>query len=102
MRPEIIEASRQFRSAWLIGAVIVGLQIADILSTEKILLAGGLETNPLVSKLILVFGSAWWIPKLVLASFIAGYFGTRKSRPATIIAILFCVLVAAHNLFQPL
>ena len=100
-RWRIAAVCNQFRAAWLIGAAIVALQMIDILSTEKILLAGGSETNAVVSALIGIFGTAWWVPKLILASFIAGYFGTRELSRVTIMAVALCGLVVAHNLLQP-
>jgi hypothetical protein len=97
----IAEACSQFRADWLIGALIVSLQITDILSTEKILLAGGAETNPVVWTLIHIFGPAWWVPKLVLAAFVAGYFGTRKLSWSAIVAVALCAIVVTHNVLQP-
>jgi hypothetical protein len=101
LRWRFAEVRNQFKAAWLIGAVIIALQIIDILSTEGILLAGGSEDNPVVSTLIGMFGPAWWIPKLVLTSLIAGHFATQRLSWAGIIVVAVCAMVVTHNLLQP-
>jgi hypothetical protein len=89
------------RAASVLGAVIVGLEVLDVLTTIKVVAAGGAELNPLMSALMGLLGPTWWVPKAILASCVAGYFGTRRSVgwPAIVVAAL-CVVVVLNNVAQ--
>jgi hypothetical protein len=47
-------------------ATFGALQVADIITTKRVLAQGGWEGNPLVSSAISLFGGYWPIPKLIL------------------------------------
>ena len=52
-----------------VALIILGLlQVCDVLSTIRVLEAGGYEQNPVVANLMDRFGRLWWLPKIVLAA----------------------------------
>jgi hypothetical protein len=89
------------RAASAVGAVIVALEVLDVLTTIKVVAAGGAELNPLMSALMGLLGPAWWIPKAIFASCVAGYFGTRPSVswPVVVVTAL-CTIVVLNNAAQ--
>nr|WP_209280120.1 DUF5658 family protein [Desulfobaculum xiamenense] len=48
--------------------MFVALQVADVWSTNRILLRGGRELNPVVRWLMRACGRWWWVPKIVIAT----------------------------------
>jgi hypothetical protein len=89
------------RAAFVVGAVIVALQVLDVLTTLRVVVAGGAEINPVMSVLMALLGPLWWIPKVIFASCVAGYFATRPrvGWPAIVVVIL-CAVVALNNIAQ--
>jgi hypothetical protein len=89
------------RAAFVVGAVIVALQVLDVLTTLRVVVAGGAEINPVMSALMALLGPLWWIPKVIFASCVAGYFATRPrvGWPAIVVVIL-CAVVALNNIAQ--
>jgi hypothetical protein len=89
------------RAASVVGAAIVALEVLDVLTTIKIVAAGGSELNPVMSVLMGLLGPAWWVPKVILASGVAGYFATRPSVSwRAVVVLILCAVVAANNLAQ--
>jgi hypothetical protein len=89
------------RAAFVVGAAIVVLQMIDVLTTLRVVAAGGAELNPIMSVLMGLLGPAWWMPKVIFASCVAGYFATRPrvGWPAIVVVIL-CAVVALNNILQ--
>lgn len=57
--------------AWTLAALLVFLQVPDILTTNAIIARGGRELNPLMRlcmRLDAAWGLPWWLPKMTLAS----------------------------------
>jgi glucose-6-phosphate-specific signal transduction histidine kinase len=90
----------QLRVAALIGAMIVALQTADVLTTMKVVASGGVELNPVVALLMGLLGPAWWLPKLFFASLVAGYFGTRPVNWRAVAVLDVCAFVVFNNFAQ--
>jgi uncharacterized protein DUF5658 len=87
------------RAALAVGAAIVALEILDVLTTLKVIATGGAEVNPVMSTLMTVLGPAWWLPKVILASCVAGYFATRRRVGwPSVVALVLCALVALNNI----
>ena len=51
---------------FILAAALIVLQIPDILTTNRIVGAGGRELNPLVRGLMRL-GFFWWVPKFLVA-----------------------------------
>lgn len=83
-------------TAWILAALLVALQVPDILTTNAILARGGRELNPLM-RLCMRLGAAWslpwWLPKAVLASAGAWFLAARGGDDGLL--YLF-ILVAAY------
>jgi hypothetical protein len=52
----------------LIAVAIMATQCFDVLSTNTILAAGGNEANPIMASVMDSWGSAWPVPKLLVAA----------------------------------
>ena len=53
------------RANWLLLVLFVGLQFADVVSTNYALAVPGVwESNPLMALSQTKLGAAWWLPKL--------------------------------------
>lgn len=88
-------------AALVLGAVIVVLEMLDVLTTIRVMAAGGMEANPAISILMTWLGPAWWVPKVILASCIAGYFGTRpKVRWTGVLVVVVGLVVVLNNIVQ--
>jgi len=69
------------RPYWLLLSLFVGLQIADIITTNRALAIPGIwEANPLMALSQAKLGAAWWLPKLAVAGYlcVAASFWTRR------------------------
>ncbi|MBV9203177.1 MAG: hypothetical protein JO320_12415 [Alphaproteobacteria bacterium] len=56
---------------WLTLALFVGLQIADILTTNHALTIPGIwEANPLMAWAQAKLGAVWWVPKLAVVAYL--------------------------------
>jgi len=73
------------RAALVVGAAIVALEVIDVLTTLKMVAAGGFELNPLMSMLMGLLGPLWWMPKVILASFAV---------------VILCAVIALNNIVQ--
>jgi len=47
----------------VITAVLLALQVADVLTTNRVLARGGREVNPLMALAMRRLGRLWWVPK---------------------------------------
>jgi hypothetical protein len=89
------------RAALVVGAVIVALEVIDVLTTLRMVAAGGSELNPLMLMFMGLLGPLWWMPKVLLASGAAGYFATRPSvRWPAIMVVILCAVIALNNIVQ--
>lgn len=94
---------------WTLAALLVFLQIPDILTTNAILAAGGRELNP-VMRLCMRLSSAWrlpwlpwWMPKMALTIAGAGYLGASEDTDALLVLVLLVLTylaVVGSNLVQ--
>ena len=74
------KASRVY---WLSLALFVGLQIADLVTTNHALTIPGIwEANPLMALMQAKLGAAWWLPKLAVVAYlcVAASFTGLKQR----------------------
>lgn len=81
------------RTMIVLAVLVVVFQAADIVSTYLSIANGGVESNFIMWLLMAKFGSYWWLPKLVIALFIAVYVAQQARlnwRIITIMVIAFC------------
>jgi hypothetical protein len=89
------------RARILIIVVLAALQIADVVSTNFNLDHGAFELNPLVERLMIGLGAAWWLPKAGIMALLAA--GARRvpfRALYTAAAIYACIV--ANNITQSL
>ncbi|EGJ51612.1 DUF5658 family protein [Desulfocurvibacter africanus] len=94
---------------WTLAALLVLLQVPDILTTNAILAAGGRELNP-VMRLCMRLSSTWrlswlpwWMPKLVVAlggAWILGASEDTDAIMALVLLVLAYLAVVGSNLMQ--
>ena len=62
---------KPWRAYWLLLALFVMLQLADIVTTNRALTIPGVwELNPLMAMLQAKLGAAWWVPKLAVVAYL--------------------------------
>jgi hypothetical protein len=89
------------RARVLIIVVLATLQIADVVSTNFNLDHGAFELNPLVERLMIALGAAWWLPKAGIMALLAA--GARRvpfRALSTAAAIYACIVI--NNISQSL
>ncbi len=72
---------RDSRAYWLLLSLFVGLQIADIITTNHALAIPGIwEANPLMALSQAKLGAAWWLPKVAVVGYlcVAASFWSRR------------------------
>ena len=90
---------RPARSHWILWILFIGLQIADVVTTDYALaVPGNWEANPIMHLSQTHLGAAWWLPK-VAAIGIAAAVAPRTSRPWPILfAVSYYVIIVSVNL----
>jgi hypothetical protein len=89
------------RGRVVIIVILATLQIADVVSTNFNLDHGAFELNPLVERLMIAFGAAWWLPKAGIMALLAA--GARRvpfRALSTAAAIYACIVI--NNISQSL
>jgi hypothetical protein len=96
MRDERRPASRAY---WVLMIIFVGLQVADIASTNYALSTPGVwEVNPLMAFAQAELGALWWLPKLAVAGVLSGAAFSLQRRWPMIFAVSVSGLAVLANL----
>lgn len=89
---------------WLAMIVQCAAQLADYVTTEKVLKAGKRETNPLVRKARCLMGPLWILPKMAAAVLLAALGLALYHSPAPALGLIlqygaaaWFFALAAHN-----
>jgi hypothetical protein len=86
------------RSTLTLLVAFGALQIADVVTTNRVIDNGGWEANPLWALAMVLLGSYWAIPKLALvAGCVAWMIRWRPAHIAPFVALM--TLVVANNSF---
>ena len=87
------------RARWPLWIVFIGLQIADVVTTNSALaVPGNWEANPIMQLSQIHLGAAWWLPKIAAVGFAAAV-AARTSRPWPILFIVsYYVIIVSGNL----
>jgi hypothetical protein len=84
---------------WLLLALFVELQIADIVTTNHALTIPGIwEANPLMALLQAKLGAAWWLPKLAVVAYLCVAASFLRRRWPIIFAVSVSGLAVVGNL----
>jgi Domain of unknown function (DUF5658) len=87
------------RARWLLLALLVVLEAADVVTTNHCLaFPGAWEANPIVAALQSQLGCVWWLPKALAFGWIAvATMRIRRCWPLAF-AVSYCGLVVALNI----
>jgi hypothetical protein len=87
------------RAHWILWLLFVGLQIADVVTTNYALtISGNWEANPIMQLFQTHLGAAWWLPK-VGAVGLAAAVAPRTSRLWPILFVVsYYVIIVSGNL----
>ena len=87
------------RAHWILWVLFIGLQIADVVTTNYALaVPGNWEANPIMHLSQTHLGAAWWLPK-VAAVWFAAIAVPQRSRPWPILcAVSYYMIIVLGNL----
>ena len=87
------------RAHWILWILFVGLQIADVVTTNYALaIPGNWEANPIMQLSQTHLGAAWWLPKVAAVGF-AAVAVPQRSRPWPILcAVSYYIIIVSGNL----
>ncbi|MGH6620102.1 MAG: DUF5658 family protein [Alphaproteobacteria bacterium] len=89
--------------AAFIGTMIVVLGILDVVSTNLVLRAGGVELNPIISLWMEYLDQWWHLPKLLihlLAGFLVYYLLYSRFTATVALLVVFMYGVIVHHNFS--
>ena len=87
------------RPRWLLLALFVGLQIADIVTTNYALAVPRIsEANPLVAAWQTDLGAAWWLPKAAVVAIVCAATPLIRRRWAMICVVALYAAAVAVNI----
>jgi hypothetical protein len=79
--------------------LFVGLQIADIVSTNYALaLPGVWEANPIMARYQVQLGAFWWLPKALIVAWICLAAPVTRRWWPMVFAVAYTVVIVAGNL----
>ena len=87
------------RAHWILWILLIGLQIADVVTTNYALtVPGNWEANPIMRLSQTHLGAAWWMPKVAAIGFAAAV-APRMSRTWPILfAVSYYLVIVSGNL----
>jgi len=87
------------RSYWLLLALFVALQVADVVTTTHALaVPGNWEANPIMASYQAQWGAAWWLPKAAGVGWICVVGPLMRRWWPMILAVSYSFVVVAGNL----
>jgi hypothetical protein len=88
-------------SRLLLLILLIGLQIADVVTTDCALRVPGIwEANPLMALAQAKLGAIWWLPKLAVTACLCAMAAAMRPCWPVIVVISFSGLVVLGNLTQ--
>jgi len=100
IRAKIIRRRKALaRAHWILWILFIGLQIADVVTTNYALaVPGNWEANPIMQLFQTHLGAAWWLPK-VGAIGLAAAVAPRTPRPWPILFLVsYYIVIVSGNL----
>jgi mannose/fructose/N-acetylgalactosamine-specific phosphotransferase system component IID len=89
--------------AAFIGTLIIVLGILDVVSTNLVLQAGGVEMNPIVALWMKYLDHWWHLPKLLihlLAAYLVYYLLSSRFTAAVALVVVFVYGIIVHHNFS--
>jgi hypothetical protein len=96
----IISRSQTLGQAhWILWILFVGLQIADVVTTNYALaVPGNWEANPIMQLSQTHLGAAWWLPKVAAVGFAAAVAPRRSRLWPILFAVSYYAIIVSGNL----
>ena len=87
------------RARWILWILFIGLQIADVITTNYALaVPGNWEANPIMQISQTHLGAVWWLPKVAAVGF-AAVAVPQTLRPWPIVfAVWYYIIIVSGNL----
>ena len=87
------------RAHWILWILFIGLQIADVVTTNYALTApGNWEANPIMRLSQAHLGAAWWMPKIVVVGFAAVLAKQMSQQWPILFAVSYYLVIVSGNL----
>ena len=87
------------RAHWILWILFIGLQIADVVTTNCALaVPGNWEANPIMQLSQTHLGAAWWLPKVAAVGFAAAVAPQTSRLWPILFAVSYYVIIVSGNL----
>ena len=87
------------RAHWILWILFIGLQIADVVTTNYALaVPGNWEANPIMQLSQTHLGAAWWLPKVAAVGFAAAVMPRRSRLWPILCAVSYYIIIVSGNL----
>jgi|SRR5215472_1573962 len=87
------------RAVWLLWILFIGLQIADVVTTNYALaVPGNWEVNPLMHLFQTHLGAVWWLPKIAAVAMAAWVTAERSRTWPILFAVSYYAIIVSGNL----
>ena len=87
------------RAHWIFWILFIGLQIADVVTTNYALaVPGNWEANPIMRLSQAHLGAAWWMPKIVVVGFAAVLAKQMSQQWPILFAVSYYLVIVSGNL----
>ena len=84
---------------WILWVLFIGLQIADVVTTNYALTnPGNWEANPIMQLSQTYLGAAWWLPKVAAVGFAAVALPQTLRPWPVLFAVSYYIIVVSGNL----
>ena len=100
IRAKIIRRRKALaRAHWILWILFIGLQIADVVTTNYALaVPGNWEANPIMRLSQAHLGAAWWMPKIVVVGFAAVLAKQMSQQWPILFAVSYYLVIVSGNL----
>lgn len=82
----------------LLTLLLLGLQAADVITTDAALARGGKELNPITNFFMKWLGSYWWLSKLLVV--VAAALLWSVGDPGTIAGLIILIAIYGYTVMQ--
>jgi hypothetical protein len=87
------------RAGWLLWILFIGLQIADVVTTDFALaVPGNWEANPIMHFSQTHLGAAWWLPKIAVVGVAAGLTARTSRTWPILLVVSYYIIIVSSNL----
>ena len=86
---------------WTLSAILMVLNVLDAITTHNVIKSGaGMKANPIMAWSMKVFGSAWWISKIVIMAVVLWLFSLESESIMIIAAMVLLNAVYVYIVYK--